>query len=97
MKTKQEIWTSSDGKISVTIKDNRRGLMASLTIDDIVYNSLVATKVCGHYVMFFPFMGQYGQWAVPCLYDLTDDFGHRFQWLFSTYRRAVDELEWAVK
>lgn len=99
MKTKQENWTSSDSRISVTITNRGGGLLASLTVDGRTYNGFVASILFGHHVIFFPYLGQHGQWAVPYLYNITDEFGHRFQWLYAPdrYRRAVEELEWAVK
>lgn len=99
MKTKQEIWTSSDSRLSITVTNNGRGLLAKLTMCGETYDGFVASTINGHHIMFFPRLGLNGRWGVPCLYDLTDDLGNRHQWLFDAdrYRHAIDELDWAIK
>lgn len=99
MKTKQEIWTSSDSRLSITVTNNGRGLLTKLTMCGETYDGFVASTTKGHHIMFFPRLGLHGKWGVPCLYDLTDDLGNRHQWLFDAdrYRHAVDELDWAIK
>ena len=99
MKTKQEIWTSSDKRLAITFTKNEYGILANLSMCGEKYFGHVTGERNGHYIIFFPKLGLHGRWGVPCLYDLIDDLGNRHQWLFDAdrYRHAVDELDWAIK
>lgn len=99
MKTKQEIWTSSDNKLTITYTYDGDEVIATLSMCGESYYGYVMRKKCGHPIVFFPKLGLHGKWGIPSLYDVTDDLGGRHQWLFNSdrYRLAVDELTWAIR